>query len=50
MVKSSLRVVALEEEDADWPDADEDWESIYAEETQPILRRTYSEVLRGSGE
>ena len=40
--------MALEEEEAEWPDVDEDeWESIYAVETQHIQQRTYSEVLRG---
>lgn len=27
---------------------DDDWESVHAEETQHIERRTYSDVLRGN--
>jgi len=48
IIETPIRVVALEEEEAEWPDVDEDeWESIYAVETQHMQQRTYSEVLRG---
>ena len=43
-------MVVLDNEEEEWPESDEDWESVYAEETQHTERRTYSDVLRGNDE
>jgi len=50
IVETPRRVVALHDEEGEWWESDEDWESVYAEETRHIERRTYSEVLRGNDE
>lgn len=52
-VKKHVVAVRDDDEDNDFEMVDiveEDWESVYAEDTEPVQRQTYSEVLRGNGE
>ena len=45
IVETPRCVVALDHEEDEWPESDEDWENVYATETQHVERQTYSEVL-----
>ena len=50
IVQIPRRVFALDDEERELLGVDEDdWEDIYAEETQHTERRSYSDVLRGLG-
>lgn len=49
IVQTPRRVFALEDDEGKLLDVEEDeWENIYADETQHTEWRTYSEVLRGN--
>ena len=40
IVETPRCVVALDHEEGEWPESDEDWENVYAAETQYVERRT----------
>lgn len=52
-VKKHVVAVRDDGEDDDFEMVDmveEDWESVCAEDMEPVQRKTYSEILRGNGE